>query len=69
MAISPEKARLRAAVAANTHHGHPEQADQARRELKTLVLADSIREAVENAPVPTPEQLARLRALLGGGNV
>ncbi|MFF1722178.1 hypothetical protein [Streptomyces sviceus] len=73
MAISPEVAKARASVAAYVSH-HPDQpelADDARRELKTLKLADSIRRVVGSVPVPTQSQLAMLRDLLvsgGGGN-
>ncbi|MCX4587475.1 hypothetical protein [Streptomyces sp. NBC_01481] len=68
MSLSPDAAKARAAVAANERWNRPEQADNARRDLRVARLSDSIRDLVETAPLPTPGQLARLRALLGGGN-
>jgi hypothetical protein len=64
MPLTPEVAKLRSRISVNTQYGRPEAADDARRELKTVLLARHIQEAVDSAPVPTAEQLARLRALL-----
>lgn len=45
----------------------PARLDAARTDLKTAQLERAIRTAMESEPLPSPEQLARLAALLTGG--
>jgi hypothetical protein len=69
MTLSREARRVHARIANHErwHSDRPELADDARRELKTITLEEQIRRVVETAPLPTPAQLARLRALLRPG--
>ncbi|MFE0132055.1 hypothetical protein ACFWY6_10830 [Streptomyces sp. NPDC059037] len=66
MPNAPHINNLRARLAAHErwHPDDPETADDVRRELKTTLAEEYIRRIVETAPVPTSEQLDRLRALL-----
>ncbi|MBG0853813.1 hypothetical protein I2W78_18650 [Streptomyces spinoverrucosus] len=64
MSISHEKAQLRARIAGRKRQNPNADVADDQRELKTLSLEEHIRRVVENAPAPTPEQIARLRALL-----
>jgi hypothetical protein len=70
MPISSEAAKYRAEVGGYERRHNPEGADEARAKLKFAVLADRIHRDVTSAPLPSAEQLARLRALLrpGGGS-
>jgi hypothetical protein len=56
----------RARVAALSRHRPADDLDlaDAVTELRTERLADHIREVVESAPAPSPEQIERLRGLL-----
>ncbi|MET8080960.1 hypothetical protein [Streptomyces sp. NPDC005303] len=63
--VHSEVAHHRARVAAfSRKDSDPEKANKARRELKAAILGRDIRAFVSTAPLPTPEQLAELRALL-----
>lgn len=64
MKISSEVAQTRARIAGMRRQNPDANVAELQCELKTAVLANRIRQFVESAPVPTPEQLARLRALL-----
>ncbi|MFJ4821096.1 hypothetical protein [Streptomyces sp. NPDC088801] len=65
--ISSEARRQRAQLANATRYGRREAAENAAREFKVIRLAEHIQEAVDTAPLPTPEQLAELRRLLRPG--
>lgn len=67
MPISPETAKVRARIAGRKRQNADADVADDQRELKTLTLEEHIRRVVENAPLPTPEQIARLRALLRPG--
>lgn len=67
MPISPETAKLRARIAGRKSQNPDADVTEEQRELRTLTLEEHIRRVVENAPTPTPEQIARLRALLPPG--
>lgn len=69
MAISPEKAVLRARAAALARRRtdtDPELLD-ARRDLAAAQLEDYIRRTVDEAPPLTPEQRDRLALVLTSG--
>lgn len=54
----------RARVATAVRLGKPDQAHQARTELREALLARAIREAVDAAPPLNSDQRARLAAML-----
>ena len=62
MSVATSKARL-AGLTAHRDPGDPDIA-RARTDLKVAKLEVDIRQVAESAPPPTPEQAARLRALL-----
>jgi hypothetical protein len=67
---APGPQALKRQLGGYVRRNNTEAAERTRRELKTTVLEEHIRRVVESAPVPTPEQMERLRALLrpaGGG--
>ncbi|WP_406306236.1 hypothetical protein OHA61_33945 [Streptomyces sp. NBC_00885] len=64
---SSERLSIAGRIAITKRNDPDADLTELQRELKTVRLADHIRAAVETAPLPTPEQLERLRALLGGG--
>ncbi|MDQ0746906.1 hypothetical protein QF034_001137 [Streptomyces africanus] len=64
MPISPEARRQRAQLACATRYGRIEAAEDAARQFKVTRLAEHIQEAVDTAPLPTPEEMTRLRHLL-----
>jgi hypothetical protein len=64
MPISPDAAKLRARIAGKKSHNPDADVTEERRELKALTLEEHIQRVISTAPVPTPEQLSRLRALL-----
>lgn len=64
MPISSESARVRARIAGRKRQNPDADVTSDQRELKTLTLEEHIRQVVDNAPAPTPDQIARLRALL-----
>jgi hypothetical protein len=65
--LQPEPQHLKRQLGGYVRRNNAEAAERTRRELKTAVLAQHIREFVTTAPAPTAAQLAQLRALLGGG--
>lgn len=67
MPISHEKAKIRARIAGRKRQNPDADVTEEQRELKTLTLEEHIRRVVETAPLPTPDQMARLRALLRPG--
>jgi hypothetical protein len=64
MALSPEAAKVRGRIGGKRRQDPHADITEEQRELKTLTLEDHIRRVVDSAPTPTPEQIARLRALL-----
>ncbi len=62
--LTPEGRHQRALLARATQLGHHAEAEDARRKLRVLTLAQRIAEVVEQPPKPTPEQLDELRRLL-----
>ncbi|MDF3141783.1 MULTISPECIES: hypothetical protein [unclassified Streptomyces] len=64
---APTPQTLKRQLGGYVRRGNDEAAEKTRRELKAAVLARHIQEFVSTAPLPTSDQLARLRALLGGG--
>lgn len=64
MSISPETAKIRARIAGRRRQTPDADVTEEQRELKTVTLEEHIRRVVETAPIPTPEQIARLRDLL-----
>lgn len=64
MPISPETAKLRARIAGKKRQNPDADVSEDQRELKTRTLEAYIQRLISTAPVPTPEQIARLRALL-----
>lgn len=54
----------RGVLATSKRWGNAERAAEADRELRAIRLADAIRCVVDAAPALTPDQIARLRALL-----
>lgn len=67
MAISAEKAHHRARRANALQRGDTETADLAGRDLRAAMLAEYIRQVVDQAPPLTDEQRVRLAGLLVGG--
>lgn len=67
MPISPETAKLRARIAGRKRQNPDADVTECQRALKALTLEEHIRRVVETAPLPTPEQIARLRDLLRPG--
>jgi hypothetical protein len=67
MALSSEAAKIRGRIGGKRRQDPHADITEEQRELKTLTLEEHIRRVVENAPLPTPEQIARLRALLRPG--
>ncbi|MFI9172526.1 hypothetical protein [Streptomyces lincolnensis] len=66
--LTPEITQARAKIAATERWHRDRDTGDLRRELKAAVLARHIQEFVSTAPLPTSDQLAQLRALLGGGD-
>ncbi|MFF7651479.1 hypothetical protein ACFZCY_16720 [Streptomyces sp. NPDC007983] len=64
MPISPETAKLRARIAGKKRHNPDADVVDDQRELKTRTLEAHIQRLISTAPVPTPEQIERLRTLL-----
>lgn len=64
--LTPEQRRLHATIATRTRWAPdaPADIDDLRRDLRVSLLEGHIREVVDSAPPPTPEQVERLRALL-----
>lgn len=64
MPISPDAAKLRASIAGKKRHHPDADVTEEQRALKALTLEEYVQRVISTAPVPTPEQLDRLRALL-----
>lgn len=64
MALSPEASSLRARIGGRKRQNPNADVTDDQRELKTIRLEEHIHDVLSTAPMPTPDQIARLRALL-----
>ncbi|MBU3870255.1 hypothetical protein KN815_41300 [Streptomyces sp. 4503] len=64
MPISSEAAKVRARIAGKKRQNPDADVTDDQRELKMTTLEDYVQRVIASAPLPTPEQIARLRALL-----
>lgn len=67
MPLTPEAARIRARIGGRKRQNPDADVTDDQRKLKVVRLEEHIHDVLSNAPMPTPDQIARLRALLRPG--